>query len=135
MPSLAQNLTDEGLASVLATDADLEVGIGGAAFLDTHLYELAYTLLVEYLEGIGLDDAVLLVELEELGSVVTREAEGHLGEVVGSEREELGNLGNLVGHEGCAGNRPIIVPTLYITVWPVSSKTLAAVRWMTSAWF
>ena len=47
---------------------------------------------------------MLLVILEKLGSVVTREAESHLGEVVGTEREELRNLRDLVGHESGAGN-------------------------------
>lgn len=101
---LGAELHGGGLAAVLAADADLEVGAGGTAFLDAHLNELADAFLVEHFEGIGLDDAVLLVELEELGSVVTREAEGHLGEVVGAEREEFGYFGDLVGGEGCAGN-------------------------------
>lgn len=74
-----------GLAAVFATDADFELGTSGTAFLDAHLYELAHAFLIEDFERIGLDDAVLFVEFEEFGSVITREAEGHLCEVVGTE--------------------------------------------------
>ena len=36
--------------------------------------------------------------------VVAAEAEGHLRQVVGAEREELGLLGDLVGRQGGAGD-------------------------------
>ena len=75
---------------MLTADTNLELGLGGTTFLYTHAYKLAYAFLIEYFEGVGLDDAVLFVELEELGCVVTRETEGHLGEVVGTEAEEVG---------------------------------------------
>ena len=70
---------------MLAADTYLELGLGGATFLYTHSHELAYAFLVEDGEGVGLDYAVLLVEFKELGRIVTREAECHLGEVVGAE--------------------------------------------------
>ena len=74
-----------GLAAVFATDADFEFGACGTTFLDAHLYELANAFLIEDFEGVSFDDAVLFVEFEEFGSVVTREAEGHLCEVVGTK--------------------------------------------------
>ena len=86
---------------MFAADADFQLGLDAATFADAHFNELAYANLVEDFEGIGLDDAVFLVEFEELGSIVTREAEGHLGEVVGAEGEEVGYGGNLVGGERC----------------------------------
>ena len=86
---------------MFAADADFQLGLDAATFADAHFDELAYADLVEDFEGIGLDDAVFLVEFEELGSIVTREAEGHLGEVVGAEGEEVGYGGNLVGGERC----------------------------------
>ncbi len=91
-----------GFAAVLAADTDFEFGLDAAAFLYAHADELAYADLVEYFEGIGLDYAVFLVEFEEFGSVVAREAEGHLGQVVGAEGEEVGNLSDFVGGEGSA---------------------------------
>ena len=67
---LGAELHGAGLTTVFATDADFEFGTGCAAFLDTHFHELPNTFLVEDFEGVGLDYAVFLVELEELGSVV-----------------------------------------------------------------
>lgn len=74
-----------GLAAVLAADADFEIGTGCTTFLYSHSYKLTNTYLIEYLEGIYLDDAVVFVEFQEFGCVVTRETEGHLREVVRSE--------------------------------------------------
>ena len=48
-------------------------------------------------ERVLLEEPVLLVVEQELAGVVAREAEAHLGEVVGAEREELGLLRDLVG--------------------------------------
>ena len=59
-----------GFASVFAADAYLKVGTCAATFLNTHLYELTYTFLVKYLEGIYLDYSVVFVEFEEFGCVV-----------------------------------------------------------------
>ncbi len=89
---------------MLAADTYFEFGFGCATLFNTHLHELANAFLIEYFEGIGLDDAMFLVELEELGSVVAREAEGHLGKVVCTEREEVSNLCNLVCNESCTGH-------------------------------
>ena len=49
-------------------------------------------------------DLVLVVCAQELGGIITAEAEGHLGQVVGAEAEELGFLGDLAGSQGCAGD-------------------------------
>lgn len=70
---------------MFAANTDFEFGLSRTAFLDTHLNELAYTLLVEHFEGIYLDDADLFVVFQELGSVVARVSECHLSEVVGTE--------------------------------------------------
>ena len=89
---------------MFAADADFEFRLGCTAFFNAHLDELANAFLIENFEGIGLDDAVFLVELEELGSVVARETEGHLGKVVGTKGEEVGHGCDLIGAEGCTGN-------------------------------
>ena len=73
------------LTTVLTANADVEVGVGGAALAGSHLNELTNTFLVEYLERILLEDAQVLVDGEELASVITRVTEGHLGQVVGTE--------------------------------------------------
>lgn len=92
-----------GFATMLAANTYLEFGTGCAAFLNAHLYELAHTFLIKDFEGIGLDDAVFLIEFEELGSVIAGETEGHLGKVIGAEGEEFGYLGDLICYQGSAG--------------------------------
>lgn len=52
---------------------------------------------VEDLERVVLQNAFLQVDRQELGDVVAREAERHLRQVVGAEREEFGDFGDLVG--------------------------------------
>ena len=84
------------IAAVLAADAQLDVGAGLTAEIGCHLDQLADADLVEAGEGIVLVDLLVVVSAQELAGVVTGEAEGHLGQVVGAEGEELGLLGDLV---------------------------------------
>ena len=70
---------------MLAADADLEVRTGAAAAFDADLDELADGTLVDGLERVGIKDLVAEVVAHEGANVVAREAERHLGEVVGSE--------------------------------------------------
>ena len=99
---LVAELHAGGVAAVLAADAQAQVGTGGAAQLRGHLDQLAYALLVQVSERIALVDLVVVVVAQELARVVTAEAEGHLGQIVGAEAEELGLLGDLVGGQGRA---------------------------------
>ena len=57
---------------------------------DSHLHKLAYTDRVETRERIGFVNLSRIVGRKELARVVTRESEGHLRKVVGTEAEELG---------------------------------------------
>ena len=70
----------------------------------SHLNQLANADLVQMLERIALIDLGIIVSGQELSSIVTAEAEGHLGQVVGTEAEELGFLGDLAGSQGCTGD-------------------------------
>lgn len=56
---------------MLATDSHFEFRLRAAAFLDSHFYELAYTLLIQNLERVNFKDTDLFVVLEELRSIVT----------------------------------------------------------------
>ena len=58
--------------------------------------ELADADLVEACERVALVDLLVVVRAEELAGVVTAEAEGHLGQVVGAEGEELSLRRDLV---------------------------------------
>ena len=91
-------------AAVLAADAALEHRALAAALEYGLANQLSHAVLVEDLERVVLQDALVEVDRQELADVVAREAQRHLRQVVGAEREELGDLGNLVGGHGCAGN-------------------------------
>ena len=97
-------LDGAGVAAMLAADAQNDVGTGSAALFGSNLHQLANALLVQTGEGVVLVNLVLVVSAQELAGVVTGEAEGHLGQVVGAEGEELGLLGDLVGSQGGAGD-------------------------------
>ena len=89
---------------MLTADAQPEVRTGLAAQLDAHLNELADALLVQMGKGIALVDLVLIVIVEELTGVITAETEGHLGQVVGAEGEEVSLGGDLIGGQGSTGD-------------------------------
>ena len=92
------------IAAVLAADAEMDVRTGLAAQLSSHLNQLAYAVLIQMCEGIGLIDLLLIVIIQELACIITAEAEGHLGQVVGAEAEEFGFLSDLVCSQSCAGD-------------------------------
>ena len=84
---------------MLTADAEVNVGTGCPAEFGCHLDEFADADLVETGEGIGFVNLLLVVGVQELACVVTAETEGHLGEVVGAEGEELRFGGDCVGGE------------------------------------
>src|SRR5699024_4481280 len=88
--------------AVLAADTEVDVGASGTAELAGHVDQLADADLVETLERVVVEDLLLVVAGQEAAGVVTGEAEGHLGEVVGAEGEELGLLGYLIGGQSRA---------------------------------
>src|SRR5437870_8590485 len=91
------------LASVLAADAELELGLRAAAALDRDPHQVADAADVERLERVLLEHAVLEIRREELPlGVVTREAKRRLREIVRPEGEEIGLLGDLVRADACA---------------------------------
>ena len=81
-------LNTAGIAAVLTADAQTQVGVGLAAVMGSHLDQLANADLIQVLERIALVDFGIIVSGQELSSIVTAEAEGHLGQVVGAEAEE-----------------------------------------------
>ena len=89
---------------MLTADTQVELGLGGTTLAACHLDELANAFLIENLERVNLQDAQVLVDGEELASVITRVTKGHLGQVVGTEREEVYHLCDLVGNEGGTRN-------------------------------
>ena len=98
-PDVVAELDGRRIAAVLAADAAAHAGTRLSAEFDRHLHQLADADGVEASEGIGLIDLVRIVCGKELARVVTREAEGHLREVVRAEAEEFRFLGDLVRGE------------------------------------
>ena len=85
------------LAAVLPADPELDPGLRPPAALDRDPHEIPHSVLVQHLERVPLEDAVLEVEGEELAlGVVAGEPERGLGEVVRAEGEEVGLLRDLV---------------------------------------
>ena len=85
---------------MLAADTDVQLRIDILTKLDSHLHELAYAALVELGERVILKDLGIIVCLEELARIVTGEAVGHLGKIVGSEAEEVCVLRDLISSQG-----------------------------------
>ena len=95
---------------MFAANAKLDVGFCRPAKLASHLNEPADTILVQAGEGIVVVNLLVVVGIEELASVVAAEAEGHLGQVVCTEGEEVGLFCDLVGGQGGARISIDLVP-------------------------
>ena len=87
---------------MLTANAALQVRTLAATSLDAIFDELADTLGIDCLERIRIEDLVAQIVTHEGAHVVAAEAERHLGQVVGTEAEELGGTGHAVGGQGCA---------------------------------
>ncbi len=87
---------------MLAADAELELGPRLATALGGDVDQLAHTLDVERGEGIMLEDAALLVLLQERCRVVAAEPKGGLREIVGAEAEKICRQGDVSGPQGGA---------------------------------
>ena len=70
---------------MLTTDTATEVWTYSATLADSKLDETAYTLLVENLEWVDLQDLLVEVYRQERSDIVAAVTEGHLSEVVGTE--------------------------------------------------
>ena len=70
--------------------------------LDSHLHQLADTGLIQLSERIILEDLGVIVSVQELTCIITGEAEGHLGQVVGTEAEEISFLSDFISSKCCS---------------------------------
>ena len=83
---------------MLTADTHFQFRAGLAAIIDGHLHQLAHAFPVQGLERILRQDALADICDQEVAlGIVTAVAKGHLGQVVGAEGEELGQLGNFTG--------------------------------------
>ena len=88
---------------MFAANAHLQVRPRGASLRRGHLHQLADACRVERSEWILFEDAQLYIRRQEMVDVVAADAEGGLGEVVGSEREKIGALADLASIDAGAG--------------------------------
>ena len=70
---------------MLTTDTATELWTNLTTFLNSELDETAYTLLVENLEWVNLQDLLIEIYRQERSDIVTAVTEGHLSKVVGTE--------------------------------------------------
>src|ERR1035437_4135579 len=91
-------------AAMFSADTYLQVFAGATAFFNGNLHQQSYTFEIDHLEWIDRKNFFIKVIGQETSDVIPGEAEGHLGEVVGSEREELGRFCDLVSCQTGPGN-------------------------------
>ena len=84
-PLLEAEFDGSRIAALLAADSDLQVAAGRTALLDRRLDELTDTGLINRLERISIEDALLEVVSEEPADVVAAEAVRHLRQVIRSK--------------------------------------------------
>ena len=82
-------LDGHGVAAVLTADTVVQILAGSLCLGDSHLHQHTNTGLIQLSKGIVLEDHGIVVSVQELASIVTAKAEGHPGQVVGAEAEEL----------------------------------------------
>ena len=80
---------------MLAANAKLDVRTRLLAAICRNLDQLTYTLDVKADERIAREDALVDILRQEPASIVATDAYGGLGQVVGTEREELAHFRNL----------------------------------------
>ena len=74
-----EELDAGGITAVFAANAQLDVGTGLLAELNSHLDEFAHAVLINACKGIALEDLLFIIVFKELPGIVAAEAESHLG--------------------------------------------------------
>src|SRR5436305_1233056 len=92
-----------GVPAMLAANAELQGWAGLASPVRREPNQLADAIPIEGDEWISCEDAAACVGAEKRRCVVTRKAEGGLGEIVGAEGEEFGTFGNFARPQGGTG--------------------------------
>ena len=96
---LVAEFNRRGISTMLTADTNVKLGTNLLTKGNCHVHELTNANLVKLSEGIVLEDLSLIVSVEELTSVVTAEAVGHLSKVVSTEAEELSLSSDIVSSE------------------------------------
>ena len=81
---------------MLTADTAFELWFHAAAFEYSLTYELANTVDIQNLERVIFENALFEVDRQEFSYVITRVTKCHLRQVIGSEREEVSHLSDLI---------------------------------------
>src|SRR5665648_139428 len=81
---------------MLAADADLQVRSSASALFNSDLHKLTNPFLVNRYKGIYIKNTMFNIERQELACIVTAVSQCRLCQVIGTKREELGILCDLV---------------------------------------
>src|SRR5690625_7314960 len=87
---------------MLPTDPNLELWLDRAPLFDSDRDQSADPLLIEDLEGILLEETLLHISGEEGRSIITRDTEGRLCQVLGAEGAEVGMPRDLPSLQSCS---------------------------------
>jgi len=98
------------IAAMFAANTQFQIGAGLTTQLCRHLHQFTDAVLIQAGKRIVVINLFIIIGTQELSGIVTGEAEGHLGQVVGSKAEEIRFFGNFIGSQSSAGD--FIVPTL-----------------------
>ncbi len=105
------------IAAMLAADAELDALPGGPSFFAGDLNQLADAGLIKGNERVILQETALHVERQEFPGVIPGQPKGGLGQIVGTEGEELSFPGDLVAVRAARGSS-IMVPMRYSIFTP-----------------
>ena len=92
------------IAPVLAADAAFQFPFYRPAAVHRLFDQLADTCDVHALERVFLQQVFLQVFGHETADIIPAVAQGHLGQIIGAETEEVGVHGNVVSGNGGPGN-------------------------------
>merc|ERR1712194_503744 len=84
---------------MFSANTDFQTRANLSTLLDRHLDELADTICIKRHEGVVLQDSLAYVIGDKASNVVAGVTEGHLREIVGAKRKELGLLRDFVGRQ------------------------------------
>ena len=89
---------------MFTADTQMDIRASSTAMFSSPADQLADPIHIDVSERIAFIDVLVIVILEELASIISGEAEGHLGQIVCSEGEELSGLSKFAGIDSAARN-------------------------------
>jgi hypothetical protein len=85
------------VTTVLTADTNVKTWVNFSGFFDAHFHELANTISIDGLEGISFIDTFIDKELEESSGIISGDTQSELGQIVGTEGQEIDLWSDLLG--------------------------------------